>query len=156
MLEAGITGDPRASISRLELERSGPSYTVDTVTALDAALGPEHPPMRLLIGADQALNFRTWRRWQELEALAEPLVMPRAPHTIDRLEERFEEAHPGEAGKWMGRVLDLPEVDICSTTIREAVRTGSDLETMLTKPIIDYILENGLYGAPPRQGRIGT
>jgi nicotinate-nucleotide adenylyltransferase len=156
MLEAAIAGEPRATISRIEVDRSGPSYMIDTVEAIHADLGPDAPTVRLLIGADQALNFRTWKRWEDLEALAEPLVMPRAPHTIESLPADLEASHPGAGAIWMKRVVDIPPIEVDSTGIRKAVADGSSLERFVQPPVARYILENGLYGPEHEQGRLNT
>jgi len=146
MLEAALAEEPLASISRLEIERPLPHYTVDTLELLARSPGYEQANMRLLIGADQALNFRTWREWERVMQLAEPLVMPRPPHTLETLPEAYASAHPGEEAIWMSRTLDLPLVDECSTDIREATRQGILLESIVPDVVARYIRDHQLYG----------
>src|SRR5207249_486699 len=65
MVELAIAGDPRMRVERCELERSGPSYTVDTLRDLRARFGA-HTPLVLVIGADQMERFDTWHGWQSI------------------------------------------------------------------------------------------
>lgn len=154
MLEAALAHDPRAHVSSIELERPSPSYSVDTVRALRSDLGPDAPPLRFLIGADQALNFRSWREWRELERLAEPLVMPRTPHTLEVLPAEYERAFPGESARWIARTLDLPTEDASSTDVREASKHGIPLESIVPDVVTAYIRAHGLYGFGPERDTI--
>jgi nicotinate-nucleotide adenylyltransferase len=156
MLESAIAHDPRASVSTIELDRPGPSYMIDTVEALAAELGEGHPPLRLLIGADQALNFRTWRRWEDLEPLAEPLILAREPHGLDVLPQRLAEVYPEDADRWRGRILQIPCLKASSTDVRDALGRGESLETLVPKSVSNYIRVQGLYGSGPARGRIET
>lgn len=146
MLRAALEHDPRARISTIELEQPAPNYSIDTVKALRAQLGPDGPPMRLLIGADQALNFGSWRQWRELEQLAEPLVMPRTPHTLETLPAAYEQAFPGNSALWLSRTLELPTEDASSTDVREASRQALPLESIVPDVVANYIRAHGLYG----------
>ena len=160
MLESAVAHDPRASVSSIELERSGPSYTIDTVEALAAELaaepGTEPPPLRLLIGADQALNFRSWRRWEALEGLAEPLILPREPQGVAELARSLVEVYPDDADRWVARIVETPCLEASSTDVRAALATGDSLESLVPKSVADYIRAEGLYGSGPERGRIET
>ncbi len=76
MLEAALTGQRRLIIDARELNRQGPSYTVDTLTQLRDELGPERP-LILLLGADAFAGLPSWHRWRELFALAHVAVLTR-------------------------------------------------------------------------------
>ncbi len=154
MLKSAIAHDSRASVSTIELDRPGPSYMIDTVEALSAELGEGHPPLRLLIGADQALNFNTWRRWEDLEPLAEPLILPRAPFGPDVLPQRLAEVYPEDAERWCRRILQIPGLEASSTDVRGALARGDPLETLVPKTVLDYIRAQGLYGSGPGLDRI--
>lgn len=153
MLEAATRHDPRVEISTVELDREGPSWMIDTVERL-AADAPEGTRFRLLIGADQALNFDTWRRWRDLERLAEPLILPRAPYDAAALTEALAERHPGDADRWGGRILPLPCLEGSSTDVRTLIAAGEALDPLLAEPVADYIRANGLYGHGADRGRI--
>lgn len=146
MLEAALHGQTGATISHIELDRPTPHYTIDTLMLLRDQPAYATATMRLLIGADQALNFRSWRDWQGIVDLAEPLVMPRPPYDLALLPEAYERAHPGEADLWMARTLPLPTLDECSTNIRQAIAEGASLGPIVPEGVERYIREHGLYG----------
>lgn len=139
MVERAIAHEPRFVLDRIEVDREGPSYTLDTVRALQAAM-PGHAWV-LLIGQDQYANLHTWRDWRELLARVELAVAnrpgpARAPHA-DVL------AHPH-------RMVPLPMLDISSTQIRAAVRAGADLLPMVPPGVARYIDQHRLYRGEPR------
>lgn len=146
MLELALDGHPRATISRVELDHPGPSYTVDTLRRLVREPFLEGARLRLLIGADQALNFTTWKDWEAIEQMAEPVVMPRPPHTHDRLLAEYEAFYPGTADRWKGRTLDMPVVEGCSTDLRPMIAAGRSLEGLLDPAVEGYVRRHRLYG----------
>ena len=158
MLKSAVAHDPRARISSIELDRAGPSYSIDTVEALAAELaaepGADHAPLRLLIGADQALNFRSWRRWEALEGLAEPLILPRAPQGVAELSRSLAEAYPRDADRWIARIVETPGLEASSTDVRAALARGDSLESLVPNSVANYIRSQGLYGSSPERGRI--
>jgi nicotinate-nucleotide adenylyltransferase len=134
MVEAAIAHEPRFVLSRIELDRPGPSFTLDTVRTLQAA-EPGHVWV-LLIGQDQYANLHTWAHWRELLALVELAVAnrpgpARAPHPDVR-------AHPH-------RMVPLPMLDISSTQIRAAAALGHDLSPMVPPEVARYIAQHRLY-----------
>jgi nicotinate-nucleotide adenylyltransferase len=154
MLEHALANEPRVVVSSIELDRPMPHYTIDTLKLLRAQPEYRNANMRLLIGADQALNFQSWRDWRRVIELAEPLVMPRPPYSLDALPDAYEEAHPGEASSWVARTIDLPLVDESSTDVREAVVAGIPLETIVPEAVASYIKEHSLYGFSDRPATI--
>jgi nicotinate-nucleotide adenylyltransferase len=110
MVRHAIEGEPRFVLERCEIERHGPSYTWDTVTALQAA----QPGAQwfLLIGADQYAGLHTWHRWRELLQHVVPAVAnrPGVPLAVD----------PAVAAVPHVEV-PLPLLDISSTDIRQRV-----------------------------------
>ncbi|MEM6391331.1 MAG: nicotinate (nicotinamide) nucleotide adenylyltransferase [Planctomycetota bacterium] len=124
-----------------ELDRTGPSYTVDTLEQLHA----ETPAtLRLLIGTDQARVFETWRDHDRILALAEPAVMIRPPDTIDSLAAEL------PAG-WSPRLIPpdvAPHTDISSTSVRERLRQGQPIDDLVPQPVADYIAKHHLYDWP--------
>ena len=138
-------GDPRTEISTMELDREGPSYSIQTIEALHRELAPSESPLRLLIGTDQALNFTTWRRWEDIEALAEPLVLPRGFADRSTLRSVFERMQPGRGDVWMARVLEIPGIDARSTDAREANSRREPIEEIVPPVVEAYIRRNGLY-----------
>jgi nicotinate-nucleotide adenylyltransferase len=142
MARLAFAGEPRAVIDDREIRRGGPSYTVDTLEAL----AMEHPDerMRLLLGGDQALNFRSWRSPDRIAALAEPVVVARAPHDATTL--LAELSRGGDAAAWATRVLPLPPRPHASTELRRLLARGERPDASLLAPeVADYAIRHGLY-----------
>ncbi|HED66988.1 MAG TPA: nicotinate (nicotinamide) nucleotide adenylyltransferase, partial [Planctomycetes bacterium] len=100
MLELLLADQSHVSIWTNELERAGPSYTIDTVEALREELGPR-PIFFLILGSDNLAGLPRWHRVEDLLALVEPIVIPRR-----------------------GAPVDPPELDGLAPALRERVRAG--------------------------------
>ena len=141
MVRLAIAGEPRFEVSRIEVDRSGPSYTVDTVRQLHAL----HPgtSWHLVIGQDQYASFHTWHQWQALLGLVTLAIAnrPDAPLSADPQVLRV----PHEA-------VALPMMDISSTDIRERLAHGEGIDDLVPAPVARYIARHHLYQdqPPPR------
>lgn len=82
LLELAIEGEPGLHVDRRELQRAGPSYTVDTLAGLRAELGGA-APLAWLIGADSLLQLHTWHRWREVFDLAHVVAVQRPGAEVD-------------------------------------------------------------------------
>ena len=142
MVRLAIGGEPRFVLSRLELDRAGPSYTVDTVRALHAA----RPGVdwHLVIGEDQYARLPTWHGWQDLLGLVTLAVAARTP------------AEPGAPGRAdpprLGvahRVVALPPMEVSSTDIRERLARGQGIDDLVPAAVASYIARHHLYRDPP-------
>jgi len=135
MLRLACADDPRFSLETVELERTGPSYTVDTLRAV-AARGHR---LFLLIGTDQYAEFDTWRDPAGVRRLATIGVMRRAS----------EEAAAAAAVDDVGYlpILDVPvtRVDVSSTMVRDAVAGGRSIRYLVPPAVEAYIREHHLY-----------
>lgn len=139
MLRLAAAHDPRFAVETLELERSGPSYTVDTLRELVIRL-PE-AALVLLLGADQYAELETWREPDEVLRLAEIAVMHRGGRGRER------------SGTHRVRDLAVTRIDISATQLRERVSTGRSIRYLVPETVADYIDAQGLYGsARPRNG----
>jgi len=142
LVEAAIAPNPGFASSRLELERPGPSYTVDTLRAL-ASANP-HAELFLITGTDTVADFHTWRAPDQILALATVVGAPRpgfpadsvgaalAPHVRPRV-----------------RFLDAPALAIASRDIRDRVRRGLPIRYLTPDPVAEQIARRGLYRAAP-------
>lgn len=145
MLERAIAEVPNAVIDTVELDRSGPSYMVDTLEALRERYGRDCQ-LRLLIGADQAIQFYRWRDWQRILELATPVVMLRPPLSREAFAAELAEQFPEEqVQQWLAWTVPLPMYDISSTEIRQRLRAGVDLTDVLSPAVAEYIQDEGLY-----------
>jgi nicotinate-nucleotide adenylyltransferase len=136
MVRLAIEGVPRFVLDRSELERQGPSYTLDTVRAF-AAAQPE-AQWFLIIGADQYASLHTWRDWQSLLGLVTLAVAnrpgPQAGFAADP-----------EVLRFPHRVVPLPMLDISATEIRARVARALPVDSMVPSPVARYIETNRLY-----------
>jgi nicotinate-nucleotide adenylyltransferase len=141
LCEAAASGDGRMEVSRLEVEREGPSYTVDTLEALRS----ERPDDELfwILGGDQAANLRSWRDPERVLELATIAVAERGAW---RREGIFAEASHLAGG---GRLVffEMPPIGLSSTTIRRRVERGKPVEYLVPDAVAELIAERGLYGA---------
>ncbi len=148
MLRALLAGNADAEIDQRELQRVGPSYFVDTLRSFRAE--DAKTPLRFLIGADQALQFRRWHDWESILDLADPVIAPRPPHDRLALEVVLEQLDEGQSrpGWWRGSVLDLPLDDVSATKLREALSDSDKaaLKAGIPESVLSVIRDRGLYG----------
>lgn len=129
MVELAVAGLPGFTVDRLEIERAGPSYTVDTVRAVTDR-EPNHEWV-LLLGSDAARLFPTWRDPAGIKARMTVVVFARAG----------EEPPAGVADQ----VVAVPRVDVSSTDIRGRVRAGRSIRFLVPDAVVDHIAAHGLY-----------
>jgi len=136
MLELALASEPRCAIDTRELQPQASGFTVDTLTALQAELGPE-APLVLLMGSDQYDKLAGWHRWRELFGLARIAVVARpgwAPEAS---------AEVRSAGPVLR--VEMAPLDISSTEIRARIARGEDVSGMLPPPVLEYISTHRLY-----------
>ena len=136
MLQRMTEGESRFSIDSRELDRAGPSYTVDTLRELHA----EQPRTRwwLVIGQDQYARFDTWHEWREILALAGLAVSARDGDAV--------RAAPGLAGiPHALRIVEMPALPHSATTVRSRAAAGFDVTALVGGPVARYIADNRLY-----------
>jgi nicotinate-nucleotide adenylyltransferase len=140
MLDLAISDVPRDGvefeIDPIEINRRGPSYTIDTVEALRAR-GWES--VDWLIGADQLLNLHRWHRFQDLMREAQFWVMARPGYVID-----WSVIHE-DARKLSAHVVTAPKLDISATLIRQRLAAGESIDDLVPAKVREYILERRLY-----------
>jgi nicotinate-nucleotide adenylyltransferase len=138
MVRAATTGDPRFEVSTLEIDRGGPSYTVDTVRDLRRR-APE-AELFLILGADQLRSFTDWREPREIVEQVRLAVM-------DRSGERAEEAAPSMP---LGDPVYVPvrRIDVSSTELRARRRKGADISALVPAGVHAIIERERLYSGP--------
>jgi nicotinate-nucleotide adenylyltransferase len=134
MVRLAIEGEPRFKLDRIEIERSGPSYTLDTVKALVAA--EPNTEWVLIIGQDQYAGLHTWRDWQVLLGLV-TLAVANRPGPV-------REPDP-EVQRFAHQAVPLPMLDVSSTAIRDDVAGGQDYAQLVPPQVARYIESHGLY-----------
>ncbi|MGB7877013.1 MAG: nicotinate-nucleotide adenylyltransferase [Anaerolineales bacterium] len=140
MLELAISDNPKFELSRIEMDRPGPHYTVDTMRLL----ADERPSadLILLIGGDSLRDLPTWERPAELVAACHEIGVIRRPGDSVDLSE-WEGRVPGTQAKV--RFIDAPLLDISSSDIRRRIRENLPYRYYLSPPVYEYILKNRLY-----------
>jgi nicotinate-nucleotide adenylyltransferase len=144
MCRLAVAGDERLAVSELELDRPGPSYTVDTLHALRA----QDPGRGLtfILGADMARTLARWREPREILALARLAVAER-----DGTAQREIRAAVAELDA-EPRIdfLDMPPIDVSSSAVRERVSAGAPIEGLVPDAVAAYIAEHDLYRTTAR------
>ena len=149
MLRLAIAHEPRHVLDRIELERSGASYTLTTVRALQAL----HPgtDWHLLIGQDQHAALHTWHGWQELLSLV-TLAVAQRPVSSSAAEPQEPQAAPPAVHPEVLRhgyeALPLPLLPISATQVRTLAAQGADvsvLSALVPSEVASYIYRHGLY-----------
>jgi nicotinate-nucleotide adenylyltransferase len=139
MARAAACADPRFEVSPLEIERPGPSYTVDTLRELRTRM-PE-AELFLIVGVDQFRALASWHRPEALAGLATIVVMDRGGESAGP-----EEAAPVETlAEWI--VVPVRRVDVSSTKIRARVARGEDGSASVPEGVHGIIARERLYGA---------
>jgi nicotinate-nucleotide adenylyltransferase len=146
MLELALAGEPRWSVSTLELERSGPSFTIDTVHMLPRALGlAPDVEIHLLFGGDNLAGFGGWREAEELLRRAQPVIVVRQGDERSTLERLAAGLAPELAAKLARGLVVAPLVPISSTELRERVSRGEDVGDALAPAVAEYVRSRGIY-----------
>ena len=131
MVELAIKGNPRFSLSRVELTRPAPSYSIDTVCELQKEY-PRETEWFFLVGSDAARGFSKWHRWDELRRMIQFAVIPRPGEVLPSVPEGV-------------RALPVTTPGISASEIRKRVREGLPLEGWVAPSVARYIEERGLY-----------
>ena len=151
-----IADNPRFAVDPLEVERPGPSYSVDTLRSLGERLAPEKPIF--VIGEDAFAEIETWREPSTLFTLSHFAVITRPP-SGDRslaqllparfarhfeLEGEGERGHHRTAGTWIRRV-HISALDISATDIRTRIREGRSVRYLVPETVRRAIITSGIY-----------
>jgi nicotinate-nucleotide adenylyltransferase len=146
MCRLAVEGLAGLSVSAVEIERDGPSYTVDTLNELNAS----HPDteLTLILGADIASTLPAWREPARLLELARVAVAPRVGTPPQSVLDALAAVPAG--GRAAARVsfLEMEPVAISSSAVRARVAAGEPIEQLVTDAVAAYIAEHHLYRAP--------
>lgn len=160
MTRLAVEGHPRFGVSDMEINRLGPSYTIDTLRTLHRSAGPGQE-LFLLIGSETFLDLLTWKEPPALARLAKPVVIPRHGTSFDP-EGREARKILQEIGqeKWIrvpseGAMPPLPptgvllvsatSLPISASELRRRAREGKSLRYRVPDAVSDYILKHRLY-----------
>lgn len=143
MCEYAVAGDERFRLSRVEVDRGGKSYTVDTLRSF-----ADEDPARelvLLLGGDQAAALASWHDPDGVvDLVAEIGVAERAGARREDIAERVREL-PGAADKL--RFFDMPRIDVSSSLVRRRAADGEPIRYLVPDKVASYIGAQSLYDA---------
>ena len=133
MTEIATAANPRFKVSTIDIDRNGPTYTVDTLRDLRKA----HPDAELffITGADAISSIAGWKDVEELWTLANFVAVTRPGHKLDL----------PDAPTGVIQVLEIPALSISSTDIRERVAAGKPIWYLVPDGIVQFIAKHGLY-----------
>lgn len=137
MVEEVAAAIPGAEMSLLEVERGGPSYTIDTLEALDVLArgrGAPAPAMWLVVGSDLVSELETWRRPEDVRSMATLAVVSRPGAET-----------PAMPRGWRSVRVEAETPDISSSHVRDRVRRGLRIDDLVPEAVLRYISERALY-----------
>ena len=131
MIQLAIADNPNFELSLVDVERGGPTYSIDTVSDLQK----QHPDSQLvfILGSDAANSLPTWRNIDELMRKLQFIV-------IDRPGSKF-------AGFEQLQQVSIDALDLSATDVRKMIAEGKSVVDLVPAAVAAYIQENGLYGA---------
>ncbi len=152
MVELAIAGNPRFAVDRLEIDRAGPSWTVDTLEALRASrtAAGASPDLTLVLSAEAFLGLMTWREPRRVMELARVVVAPRDGYPdagLDFLAEHL----PDLADR--ATFLDAPRLRLSASELRARAARGRSLRYLVPDAVAAYIGDHDLYQDPRRNPR---
>ena len=139
MVRRAIADNPHFKLCTLEVERAGPSYTVDTLTMLRKQLGSE-ASLFFILGRDTLAELPLWKEPQKVVQLCRLVVPPRLGSKDLK---HLEKAIPGLLDKVIQ--LDMPIIGISSSEIRQRIAQGLPIRYLVTPEVEKYIKEQNLY-----------
>ena len=135
----GTSTNPAFQVSRIEIERAGPSYSVDTVRQLREMHAPD-VEIHLIIGADEALDIPNWHEAESLLDMVRLVVAPRPGSDLAELKSRL----PSRFYTAMQFLPMLP-IDISGTELRARIASGKSVRYLVPDSVEVYIRKHGLY-----------
>lgn len=138
MVELAIERIEGVELSRVDVDRSGETYTADTLSDLRQKHGPDDRFI-LVLGVDAAVSMDQWKRAGELADMCDVLVVGRPG---ERWNSELHAEHPASDAKF----LEGPMIDVSATEIRKRLFAGEGLSGILPERVERYIRDNGLYG----------
>jgi nicotinate-nucleotide adenylyltransferase len=143
MCSLAVQHHPQLNVCRLELERPGPSYTIDTLRSINAR--EPDAELTLIVGADMALTLDSWREPREILKLARLAVAKRDGSTR---REVLDVLRPlGGADRTV--FLEMPRNDVSSSLVRRHLTAGMPIEELVGSGVARYIAQQELYGRQP-------
>jgi nicotinate-nucleotide adenylyltransferase len=139
LCEIATAKDSRLGVSRLELDREGPSFTVDTLREIHATSPGDE--LTFIVGGDMAASLPRWREPEAILELATLAVAERGEDRRQQINERLR----GLRGADRIQFFSMPRLDVSSTDIRDRVRAGRPIRYLVPDDVAHRIGAQGLY-----------
>lgn len=136
MLQLAIADNPHFAVSTIELERDGPSYTVDTLRLLRQDQDFANADLFWIVGTDSLVDFHEWRLPEEILNLCVLVAYPRAGVRLERARREYVER---------AIILKAPLLELASTDIRRRLASGHSIRYLVPEPVFAHIERHGLY-----------
>jgi nicotinate-nucleotide adenylyltransferase len=143
MCEYAVGADARFAVSRVEIDRGGPTYTVDTLRELRSRAGFD-ADLFLLLGGDQAASLGSWRAPEEVLSLARVAVAEREEWRRSEIAGQLE---PLCSSSDRVCFLDMPRIEISSSLVRARARSGQPIRYLVPDKVANYVGAQSLYGS---------
>jgi len=147
MVQLGIFSNPDFELSRVDVDRSGPSYTVDTISILQEQWG-QGTEMFFILGLDSLVEVPTWHQPERLIQLCHLVAVARPGFEVDM--RQLEDSVPGISSRV--EIIGMPEVDISSSDLQRRVREGLPIRYQVPEEVERYIREHRLYQQSAESG----
>ena len=138
MTVIATASNPHFRVSRMEIERPGPTYTIETLRRLRGEVGDVD--LYFITGADAILQILSWKDPEEVLGEARFIAATRPGYDLDRLEKELPAGFEDRV-----HVLEIPALAISSTDVRRRVREGRPVRYLLPEGVARYVEKNGLY-----------
>ncbi|MCD6553959.1 MAG: nicotinate-nucleotide adenylyltransferase [Anaerolineae bacterium] len=140
MVELAIAGNPHFEVSRVDIDRFGPCYTVDTIALLRKEWGPD-VEIYFIMGSDSLADILTWHKPDRLIRLCRIVAVGRPGYRVDM--DELERCLPGASQRIL--FINSPQLDVSSSEIQRRVRAGESIKYQVPEAVERYIYEHGLY-----------
>ena len=148
MVELAVASNPHFRVVRNEVDRAGPTYTVDTLEELQGELGPE-TTLCFILGLDALGQFHRWKDPERIIQMCELVIVNRPGFQNTAVLDEQLARYPAIGSKIS--LLNIPRIEISSTDIRQRAARGGSLRYLVPDPVADYARGQGLYGLTPAQ-----
>ena len=138
MTVIATASNPRFNVSRVEVDRDGPTYTVDTLRGLKALYGAQ-TDLFFITGADAIVELLAWKDHEELFGLAHFIAATRPGYDIEAFEGQEPDSRPEIT------VMNIPALAISSTDIRARVAAGRPIRYLVPEGVKSYVEKAGIY-----------
>lgn len=140
------SSNPGFAVSRMEIERTGPSFTIDTLKSLNSSLS-EGSEIFFITGTDAIIDIFTWKDWQSLFKLCHFVVVARPGYDFNEFIELISRYGEKVSGSILAKIhlLEIPLLEISSTDIRRRVLEGKPITYLVPVSVEEYIVKANLY-----------